>query len=126
MLRLSMKEINRKYLSSHLFSKSIYRLNKFNFNHLNIKSVDEKFSFEEVEQIIKKVIDSDLRDTNTLPEEFKQYSNEILGFINPQEPEEYECCGNGCASCVWTVYEENLDLLNERIYTLYEKVNSDI
>ncbi len=26
----------------------------------------------------------------------------------PREPTENECCGNGCAQCVWTVYWEEL------------------
>ena len=26
----------------------------------------------------------------------------------PAEPEPYECCGNGCDNCVWTVYFEKL------------------
>lgn len=26
----------------------------------------------------------------------------------PTEPEPFECCGNGCDYCVWTVYFEQL------------------
>ena len=28
--------------------------------------------------------------------------------IKPEEPQSYECCGNGCDNCVWNVYYDDL------------------
>ena len=32
----------------------------------------------------------------------------------PTPPEEHECCGNGCAFCVWDLYYEELRSWQER------------
>jgi hypothetical protein len=33
----------------------------------------------------------------------------------PRIPEPDECCGQGCAVCVWDIYERELDKYHERL-----------
>eukprot|EP00186_Timspurckia_oligopyrenoides_P000164 CAMPEP_0182445742 /NCGR_PEP_ID=MMETSP1172-20130603/3763_1 /TAXON_ID=708627 /ORGANISM="Timspurckia oligopyrenoides, Strain CCMP3278" /LENGTH=117 /DNA_ID=CAMNT_0024641561 /DNA_START=1 /DNA_END=354 /DNA_ORIENTATION=+ len=42
-----------------------------------------------------------------------EFKSKILLASPPKEPEPYECCGNGCEPCVWTLYFNELAIYTE-------------
>lgn len=84
-----------------------------------IPKKNKPFTYPKVAEVVDKFITLDHRDVKQLPEEFEPFHNELLSLPEPpNEPEEYECCGNGCINCVWEVYNKK----HEYIYLMKEKI----
>lgn len=117
---------NSPKVFTNKYYKSKLRVNYFsdNTNTVLNKKNKEKFSLEETEKYIKSYLEEDHRDMNKLPEEFHKYEDILIRVQNPVEPDDYECCGKGCTPCVWTIYDEKVQMLEEMIHDIYEHVNS--
>ena len=104
--------------------KTFYNSKKLFSNSLNINIKIEKYPFNEVEKIVNNLLKQPIRDFKKLPFEFQNFSDILISLPSPIEPEEYECCGNGCNMCVWAIYEDNLNRVDDTIKFLYKKLNN--
>jgi len=100
--------------------------NKINlFYYTKKKFRGEKYSYEEIQSIIDKLINQEHRNIQSLPFEFHKFSEDLIYLEKPVEPEQYECCGNGCRPCVWDKYDSKVQKLKDVIEMLYDKTNNE-
>ena len=44
----------------------------------------------------------------------------------PREPQEEECCGNGCSPCVWDTYYDKVGKWQDKKVELEEQINDHL
>jgi hypothetical protein len=115
--------------SNSIFNNEIFfekknRFYMFNkYSHVRERK-KEKYSKDEITQIINKLLDEDYRNFNLMPEEFHKYSDILITLEKPVEPEEYECCGKGCNPCTWDRYDKKVRNVEDLINKIFEEVNN--
>jgi hypothetical protein len=102
------------------------RFNNFNvFNYTKKKLREEKYSYQEIQTIVEKLISQEHRNIHSLPAEFHKFSEDLIFLEKPVEPEQYECCGNGCCPCIWDKYDNKVGKFKNVIDMLYDKINDE-
>jgi hypothetical protein len=135
------KTISRKICySSNYFGaiyKNILQSNKsilgtnYTFRYMNLRRANFsentqkiKFTQEQVEAYLDSINQEIHRSLEKLPSVFKKCTEVILRMPDkPTEPDEYQCCGKGCSSCVYDVFDRNKRLYEESIQIILEKIN---
>lgn len=118
------KKSNQVYIrNSYNF---LNRLNKIQLvNYTKTKMKREKYSYDQIEEIVKNFMDEEHRCVQNLPAEFQKFSNNMIYLEKPVEPEAYECCGKGCCPCVWDKYDNKVNEYRNLIEMLYDEINND-
>ena len=125
-----LQTLNQKILTNntHILKnlKMLSILNLQNASFCQVKEKENLYSLDEVETILRKYLSSIYRDVNNLPEVFREYDNLLLNLQEPQEPDEYACCGKGCSPCIWDKYDRNLNIFNEIVHHIFINLNNKI
>ena len=104
---------------------NLKRFNKYKIvNYTMTKLKEEKYSYQQIKEILSKLLDQDHRCIQTLPTEFHQYSDSLIFLEKPVEPDPYECCGKGCNPCIWDRYDVKVRDFQNVIDMLYDKLNN--
>ncbi len=105
---------------------NIKRFNNYKLvNYTRTKLKEEKYSYQQIKEILSKLLDQEHRCIQHLPTEFHQYSDSLIFLEKPVEPDPYECCGKGCSPCIWDRYDVKVRDFQNVIEMLYDNLNND-
>jgi hypothetical protein len=122
MLAFSKKSSQYIYLRNS--SNILMRFIKFKLaNYTKTKLKREKYSYEQIQEFVKNLMDDEHRNIQNLPTEFHKYYDNLIFLEKPVEPESYECCGKGCCPCIWDKYDNKVKEYQNLIDMLYEEIN---
>lgn len=52
------------------------------------------------------------------------YAINKKNIIPPKRPKSWECCGNSCRNCVWTIYLQDCERYKKDLKRKYKKNNA--